>query len=122
MDKHVTLVASFQIGFGVLGILAAVTVWAVVVGGGLMSGDEEVLAITAFIGSAIAFFLMVTSIPGIIGGLGLLKRRPWARILVLIISVLDLVNIPIGTALGIYSIWVLLNEETRRLFVSTSNA
>ena len=121
MEKHVTFVGALHIGFGVLGVLVAVVIWAAVVGGGLISGDEEVMALTAFIGSVIAFFLILVSVPGIIGGVGLLKRRSWARILVLVISVLDLIDVPIGTAVGIYSIWVLLQEETKQLFVVGSS-
>jgi hypothetical protein len=56
------------------------------------------------------------SIPGVIGGIGLLKRKPWARILVLILAVFDLLNVPIGTAVGVYTIWVLIQEETEQLF------
>ena len=63
-----------------------------------------------------AFIVVAVSIPGIIGGIGLLNHYPWARILVLILGILKLINIPIGTALGIYTIWVLLNDETEKLF------
>ena len=55
-------------------------------------------------------------VPEVIGGIGLLKRRGWAKILVMIIAVFSLMNIPIGTAISIYTLWVLLNEQTARLF------
>jgi phage shock protein PspC (stress-responsive transcriptional regulator) len=55
--------------------------------------------------------MVVLSIPGIIAGIGLFKRKEWARILTLIISVLDLVNFPFGTAVGVYSIWALVQPE-----------
>lgn len=118
MEKHITLVGVFHIGFGILGVLGAVIIWVLVVGGSLLTGDQEVIGIVSFIATVIAFFLFFMSIPGIIGGVGLLKRQSWARILVLIISVLYLIRIPYGTAIGIYSIWVLINEETKRLFSS----
>ena len=116
MEKHVTFVGALRIGLGALGILAAMTVFAVVVGGGVISGDREAIRITAIVGPVVAFFLVVLSVPGIIGGIGLLKCKPWARFLVLILAVLDLFNIPIGTALGIYTIWVLMRDETVQLF------
>jgi hypothetical protein len=87
-----------------------------VVGGGLISGDAEAIRVTAIVGPAIAFFLVLTSLPGIIGGVGLLMWKNWARILVIILAVLDLFNIPIGTALGIYTLWVLFKDETTQLF------
>jgi hypothetical protein len=46
----------------------------------------------------------------------LLRKQSWARILVLFVSAIDLFNVPIGTALGAYSIWVLLQPETVSLF------
>ena len=121
MEKHVTFVGALRIGLGVLGILAAMIVFAAVVGGGLISGDREAIRITAIVGPVVAFFLFILSVPGIIGGIGLLKRKPWARFLVLVLAVLDLFNIPIGTALGIYTIWVLMRDETVQLFARESS-
>jgi hypothetical protein len=121
MEKHVTFVGALRIGFGALGILAAVIVLVAVVGGGLISGDREAIRVTAIVGPVVAFFLFLLSVPGIIGGIGLLRRKPWARFLVLVLAVLDLFNIPIGTALGIYTIWVLMRDETVQLFASGSS-
>jgi hypothetical protein len=64
----------------------------------------------------LVIFLFVLSIPGIIAGIGLFKRKEWARILTLIISVLDLINFPIGTAVGVYSIWALVQPEVVEAF------
>lgn len=72
--------------------------------------------ILAIVGSVLTVFLLVVSLPGIIVGVGLLKFKPWARIFGIVLSALHLINIPIGTALGIYGLWVLLNSETERLF------
>jgi len=121
MEKHVTAVGVLRIGFGALGILAAIIVFTVLVGVGVLSGDQQARPILTAIGSGVAVFLVVVSVPGIIGGIGLLKRWPWARYLVLIVSVLDLLNVPIGTAVGAYSIWVLMQDETAQLFAAGSS-
>jgi len=118
MERHVTLVAAFHIGYGVLGIVWATVIWAVVLGMTFIPEDTEVIRIVSVITNAVAIIIFFVSIPGIVGGIGLLKRLSWARILVLVISVLHLFRIPIGTALGIYSIWVLTNEETKELLAS----
>lgn len=119
MEKHVNLLGILYIVFSILGILAAVIVFTAVVGGGVLSGDEEAIAVTSIVGTTIAFFLTITALPGLIGGFGLLKYKSWARILVIIIGCLNLINIPIGTCLGVYTLWVLLNKETEPLFLST---
>jgi len=116
MEKHITILGVLYIAFSALGILAACIVFAAVVGGGLISGDEEAIAITSGVGSTISCLLILLSVPGIIGGIWLLKRKAWARILVLVLGVLNLLNFPIGTILGVYTLWVLLNEETVQLF------
>jgi hypothetical protein len=52
----------------------------------------------------------------LITGYGLLNYRPWARVIGIILSAISLINIPIGTVVGAYGLWVLLNKETERLF------
>lgn len=116
MRGHVTVVAAMRIGFGVLGILTAMIAGVAIVGGGLISGDSVALSVTSIVGPAVALFLVVLPALGTIGGIGLLMGKPWARILVLILAVLDLFQLPIGTIIGIYTIWVLLHDETAQLF------
>ena len=120
MEKHITLVAAFNIGFGILGILTAIILFVILVGAGFLSEDPEAMTILSTVAIFLGSFFVVTSIPEIIGGIGLLKRRPWARILIIIIAVLDLFAIPIGTAIGVYSLWVMLNDETANLFSGES--
>ena len=112
MEKHVTLVAALNIGFGILGILIALFVLLGMILGSLYIDDYNARRILPIVGTVIIAFLLITSIPEIVGGIGLLKRRPWARILILIVACMDLLWIPLGTILGIYELWVLLQNET----------
>ena len=118
MEKHVTVLGVLYIAFSALGILAAIIVFVAIVGGGILSKDSEAMTITAIVGPVIAFFLLIVSMPGFVGGIFLLRLRPWARILILILGFLNLLNIPFGTILGIYTIWVLLKNDTIQLFVA----
>jgi tRNA A-37 threonylcarbamoyl transferase component Bud32 len=120
MEKHVTLVAVLGIVFGGLGIAIGLMGLAAISGGGLISGDIIAMRITRIVGPAVALFFFLTSVPEVIAGIGLLKRRSWARILAIVLAILDLIHIPIGTAIGIYALWVLLNDETARLFADAS--
>jgi hypothetical protein len=112
MEKHIPVVAWLHIALGVVGIMAALFTFTIVAGAGIISGDETAMALTAIVAWFIGILISFLSIPGIIGGVFLLKRKEWARILVLIVGFLDLLNIPFGTALGIYTIWVLMKDET----------
>ena len=67
----------------------------------------------------LSLFLMATAVVGVITGWGLLERRPWARMLAIVLGCVFLVDMPFGTALGIYTLWVLLpaasEEEYRHI-------
>jgi hypothetical protein len=115
MEKHITLVAAFHIAFGLILLVAGVAIVTVLTGIGFLSGDREAMAILSAIAPFIGFFFAVVGIPMLVGGIGLLKRRSWARILVIIVSVVALFKIPVGTAIGIYSIWAMLQDETKEL-------
>jgi len=122
MEKHIAVVAVLNIVFGIIGIVVGIIALAAISGGGVISGDPTAMKITGIVGLAAGVFFFLTSVPGVIGGIGLLKRRGWARIFVMIIAVLGLMNIPIGTAIGIYTLWVLLNEKTALLFTQADAA
>jgi hypothetical protein len=67
-------------------------------------------------GTTLAIMLGIFSLPSLITGYGLLYFKPWARIVGIVLSAVSLINIPIGTVVGAYGLWVLLNKETERLF------
>jgi hypothetical protein len=56
------------------------------------------------------------AIPYVVAGIGLLQLRPWARSLGIVLLTLSLFNAPVGTALGIYGLWVLLSPEADEVF------
>jgi hypothetical protein len=115
MDKHITLAGVLNLGFGILGVLFALVLFVIMVSAGVVSRDPQAIRILTIVAAALVALLTPISVAGIIGGIGLLKRRSWARILMLIVSVLHLLDIPLGTALGIYTIWVLIQDETKVL-------
>jgi hypothetical protein len=120
MQKHITLVGALFVGHSAFQVLGGLIAVLFIIGGGLLGGlisDEGiVLGITFFIGATIGTWILLVSVPGIIAGVGLLRRRTWGRYLALVMSVIWLLNIPIGTAIGAYSIWVLVQDETAKLF------
>jgi hypothetical protein len=120
MESHVKAVGIINIAFSILFILAAILIFTVLnIVAKIPDVDQEAVRILQIVAIAVPWFLIVISLPGIIGGIGLLKFQGWARILVLILSFLDLMNFPIGTATGIYSIWVLFDKRTEKLFANS---
>ena len=116
MNKHVTILGILFISFGCLLCVGGIVVNLVVPMAGNISGNDVAMRITSIIGDTLGIFLVILSIPNILGGIGLLKRKYWARILILVLCFLSLLSIPFGTALGIYGIWILLKSETIEIF------
>lgn len=117
MKQHVSFVGALHIGFGLLGIVGA---FAIFFGFQFLFElvDHEPIAqkVLSYVGNTIALITMFFSSLGVIGGVGLFSYRSWARILVMIVSAVNCLNVPVGTAKGIYSIWVLMQPETIELF------
>ena len=116
MEEHVKVLGVLYIAFNALGLIAAFIAYVAIAGGGLISGDNTAITVTQIVATSVTGLLVLISAPGIIGGIGLLKLQSWSRILVLVLGFINLINIPFGTALGIYTIWVLTNKETEKLF------
>ncbi len=116
MEKHVSVIAALQIGLSIFGIIMGIIVLVVLNLVGGFTGDKDANFVLSLIGNIFAVFMFVLSVPGIIAGIGLLHHREWARILTIVLSVLSLLNFPLGTAIGIYSIWALSQEETVTIF------
>lgn len=57
-----------------------------------------------------AGFLIVGA-GGLLVGWGLIGHQPWARIMAIVVGVLALFHPPLGTILGIYTLWVLLSQN-----------
>ena len=58
-----------------------------------------------------AVIIIFFSIPAIIAGIGLLYKQSWALVLVLILGCFKLFSFPIGTALGVYTIWIYVEHN-----------
>ncbi len=74
--------------------------------------------------SVIGIFVLGKGLAGFLAGYGLLNREPWGRVLALVLGFLALLNVPLGMALGIYTLWVLLpaNSEEEYARYQAANA
>lgn len=111
MSTHIKVLGWLHIIFGVFGLFTALAVFGGTILGSLFAGSISAMVGIGLAGSFAAVVLAMLGIPGLIAGYGLLKFRPWARILTIVLSVLELIHFPYGTALGVYGLWVLLSSE-----------
>ncbi len=124
MKKHINTLGILNIVFGIMGLFAGVVVLMFLAGLGVFasveSGEEEAILLFGLIATIFMAVTLVSSVPFIIAGIGLRKKRPWARILTIILAALNLLSFPLGTALGVYALWVLTNQEVVNEFENPS--
>jgi Ni,Fe-hydrogenase I cytochrome b subunit len=120
MEKHINIVAALQIGLSIFNLLVAFLVFTVLKLVGGFVDDANATTILSIIADVLAVVFIVISVPGILAGMGLYKRREWSRILTLVLSIVEIFSFPFGTAIGIYSIWALIQPETIAAFGDVS--
>jgi hypothetical protein len=86
-----------------------------VVGASGEEGAGAAVAVLGLSGAALAIMLLVLGVPYLICGWGLWRRRPWSRVMGIILAAIALTKIPLGTAIGIYALFILFQKDTQRL-------
>jgi hypothetical protein len=128
VTTHVKVVAVLFIVWGVVGICLAffsgmiLSVMATVVG---TSGEPHASlggAVLGLTGVALTVVLLAFSVPSVVCGWGLLRLRPWARVLSIIVAAVSVIRFPIGTLFGVYALWVLFQKDTEQLFAVRPSA
>jgi hypothetical protein len=122
IEQHIKVVSILFAILGVLGLLVAVGVF--VMGAGAAAtilsqdGSEEARVGAAWAGGCLTFvaaLVGILSVPSVIAGWGLAKRKSWARALTIVLAVLTLPSFPIGTAIGVYALMVMFDEQAKKL-------
>ncbi len=122
MKQHIKTLGLLWIVYGALGILAAIIIFMLLFGLSYIPEDIEGPIILRAVALGTSILIAVLSLPEIFAGIGLLRCREWGRILTLVVSFLNLLWFPFGTALSIYSLIVLFNPEAAPLFAGSDPA
>jgi hypothetical protein len=114
LDIHTRIAACLHIVLAVMALLVLLALAAIVGAFGALGPDVGIdRQIADWVGGlGILFIGLFALLPvlEIIGAVLLLRGNDTGRIFTIVFSVLSLVNIPIGTAIGAYSLWALLRE------------
>ncbi|MFQ5859797.1 MAG: hypothetical protein ACE5LU_29735, partial [Anaerolineae bacterium] len=108
LQQHVTLLGWLHILGNAVFLVLGMCLFTLLAGIGVATGDPVAARILSVVGLAVGSLLVVLAIPGMVAGYGLLRRKAWARILAMVVGFLGLINFPLGTAIGLYTFWVLL--------------
>ncbi len=110
MKNHLKILGIFYLVFGLLGLAMAVLLFEVKTGRLLLPAKLSMFSSPHGYVSVIALIFAIEALPAIATGLALLNRLLWARMSAITLGFLNLFIIPLGTALGIYTLWVLIND------------
>jgi hypothetical protein len=115
VSRHLKIVGWMYFGVGAA-LLAVGALGAAVCGGFLLLGDMHGDAAAGpVIGLILMAVIVVVSIPLFTVGRALLRLDPWGQSMGMVVSGLCLLFFPVGTVIGAYALWVLLQAETGRL-------
>ena len=121
--SHVDFVGVLFVVWGILTALIGISTLALGLGAialitseGRSRGSQCAASLTAAAFITVAIIAVVWGGGHILVGIPLRRRRPWARLLALMLGSVDLLLLPYGTALGVYTLWALLHEQGKRLF------
>jgi hypothetical protein len=117
MDQHRKVLGVLYLVFGALWAIGALVLLGLFVGGVIHPDDAEERLAFRTMGVALVMLLAVLAAIGISGGVGMLKRRAWAKVPVLIAGLASLFHFPIGTILGIYTLWFWFQPNVTQLFL-----
>jgi hypothetical protein len=116
--EHIRLVGILWMAYSALHVVAGVIVLIVaktIFGHTIHIPDGPPPEITLWLQPLISFvgwMILVKAAAGFIAAWGLLQREDWARTFTLVMGFIALLSVPIGTALGIYTLWVLLPSQS----------
>jgi hypothetical protein len=116
MEKHVNIIAALQIGLSILHLIISILIISLLKLVFQFIDEPNIESIASSVLNFLSNVFVIISIPGIIAGFGLYKRYEWGRILTIVISVFEVLSFPLGTVLGIYSIWGLTQPEVVAIF------
>lgn len=113
MRTHITIVALMNIVFGALlafgGVMLALGLGLL----GITTGDLVGSLVMGTAGVVGGLLMVAFALPQLIGGVGLMARKSWARYVLIVTSAIGLFKFPIGTALSVYALWVLFHDGTK---------
>jgi len=128
MTRHIALLAVFYQMWGALALVAGTATLVLALGALAIITSAERAALGPDVAAdlTVGFFFLFAAGALAWGGVhlwtgfSLRGHKAWARLVGLALAVLNLFFLPVGTALAVYTFWVLLSNETRRIFEPTA--
>lgn len=118
LKTHVPIVAWLLIGLNSIVLLVALILFLVMASFGGLVREQEGRAVFLILGTALPAIMAMLTLPDFVAAYALLARKPWGRILGIVVGFLNLPGFPMGTLVGGYVIFVLLQDGAKSYFES----
>jgi hypothetical protein len=122
LQQHVSILGWLYVVSNAVFLMIGAFVFLLLIGIAPVTREPEPMWILGLVGTTVGLLMAALGLPGLLAGYGLLKRRPWARVLAMVVGILSLINFPIGTAIGIYTLWALTQPVATEYFATPTPA
>lgn len=118
MEKHIHFITVLYFIIGILGIISGM----VILNSFSRSSESQTISLVGIfysknITSLHGILLLFYAVPALVAAFGVKKRKKWGRILSMVWAVVNIPSFLIGTIVGIYSLWVFLKDDTKKMFM-----
>jgi hypothetical protein len=122
LQQHVSILGWLYVVGHAIFLAIGAFVFLLLLGLAPVTGDPEPMWILSLVGTSVGLLMAALGLPGLLAGYGLLTRKPWARVLAIVVGILGLINFPVGTAIGLYTLWVLTQPAATEYFAAPVSA
>ena len=107
MGRHVRILGWLHVALGIFDLLLGMAAFGILSGIGVVSGDPHAFGVMSLIGGFAGAFMLLMAIPNLLCGLGLLRNwGGWVIVLAVILGLINVMNVPVGTAIALYTFWI----------------
>ena len=107
MGRHVRILGWLHVALGIFDLLLGMAAFGIMSGMGFVSGDVHAFGVMSLIGGFAGAFMLLMAIPNLLCGLGLLRNwGGWVIVLAVILGLINVMNVPVGTAIALYTFWI----------------
>jgi hypothetical protein len=115
-QDHIRLLGWLYIANGSLLLIGASIGLLASIASGVFSFDIARFLVGSIVGVIVMVCVALLALPNLAAGKGLLDGKGWARLLAMIMAVLSFFSFPLGTALCVYTFWVLWSKDADPYF------
>lgn len=116
VQVHIPIVAWLLIALNLIVLLVAASLLLLMASAATLVRDLEVRAILPIVGTILPALMGALTLPDFIAAIGLLTRQRWARVLGIVVGFLNLPGFPMGTLVGGYALFVLMQDNASAYF------